>query len=77
MTNYKSITYLFLAMFAFAMMALFTREDNVDVLTMSTWSTILVVVLFGIGISTQGELRLSAQNVDDADNKGEKLGITY
>ena len=59
-------------MFAFAMMAVFTREANADVLTIATWRAILVAVLFGIGALTQGELRLSAQN-DDADDKSEKL----
>ena len=73
MTHYKSVIYVLLAMFAFAMMALFTREANADVLTIATWRAILVAVLFGIGALTQGELRLSAQNVDDADDKGEKL----
>ena len=74
MTHYKSVIYVLLAMFAFAMMALFTREANADVLTIATWRAILVAVLFGIGALTQGELRFSAQNVDDdADDKGEKL----
>ena len=72
MTHYKSIIYVLLAMFAFAMMALFTREANADVLTIATWRAILVAVLFGIGALTQGKLRLSAQN-EDATDKNEKL----
>ena len=57
MNYYRSIIYVLLAMFAFAMMALFTREANADVLTIATWRAILVAVIFGLGAFTQGELR--------------------
>ena len=34
------------AMFAFAMMAYFTRQANTDILTIATWRAILVALLF-------------------------------
>ena len=36
------------AMFAFAMMAFFTREANASVLAIATWRAILVALLFGV-----------------------------
>lgn len=72
MTHYKSIIYVLLAMFAFAMMALFTREANADVLTIATWRAILVAMLFGLGAITQGELRFftSKNGKDDDEDDG-------
>ncbi len=44
------------AMFAFSMMAFFTREANADVLTIATWRAILVAVLFGIAAFWKKEM---------------------
>ena len=44
----RPILYVLLAMFAFGMMALFTREANASVITIATWRAIAVAILFGI-----------------------------
>ena len=69
MKNYQSIVYIVLAMFAFGLMALFTREANADILTIATWRAILVAILFGIGAAYQKELRFFTKKNEDKSNQ--------
>ncbi len=75
MFDLRSILYVLIAMFAFAMMGFFTREANADVLTIATWRAIMVAILFGAAALFRRELSFSIveKHIDQKDPKKENL----
>ena len=62
MKHFQSIIAIICAMFAFAMMAYFTRQANTDILTIATWRAILVALLFFVAAFFNKELQFFSKD---------------
>ena len=66
MKHFQSIIAIICAMFAFAMMAYFTRQANTDILTIATWRAILVALLFFVAAFFNKELQFFSKDHNEA-----------
>ena len=71
MKHFQSIIAIICAMFAFAMMAYFTRQANTDILTIATWRAMLVSILFFVAAFINKELLFFSNTKDKDENKDE------
>ena len=74
MKHFQSIIAIICAMFAFAMMAYFTRQANTDILTIATWRSILVAILFFVAAFIKNELLFfSKEDEKDLSSNNESI----